>query len=66
MFAKHAATAIKRTQPSTLRRFTKAHHPAAAVINAHPADSSLSSVAWTNPDPGSEFTVSSKSGFLPR
>ncbi|KAJ2541557.1 hypothetical protein GGH12_002229 [Coemansia sp. RSA 1822] len=66
MFAKHAATAIKRTQPSTLRRFTKAHHPAAAVINAHTPDSSLSSAAWTNPDPGSEFTVSSKSGFLPR
>ncbi|KAJ2354917.1 hypothetical protein IWW50_003635, partial [Coemansia erecta] len=68
MFARHAATTVKRTQPAFLRRFTKAHHPSASIAHKDviAPESPSSTAAWTNPEPGSEFTVSSDTGFLPR
>ncbi|KAJ2451000.1 hypothetical protein EV183_003894 [Coemansia sp. RSA 2336] len=64
MFAKNTALSLKNAQQMAMRGFAKAHHPAAAITNS--TNIQTSSAAWTNPNPGSELTVSTQNGFLPR
>ncbi|KAJ2775511.1 hypothetical protein IWQ57_000416 [Coemansia nantahalensis] len=64
MFSRHVAAAAAR-RTLHFRRFTGAHHPSASAASA-PHTTATTSSMWTNPDPGSEFSVMTDTGFLPR